>query len=101
MLVSAQICEALPYVVCRAVSQAELQILRNRESTAAPASAVPQANGSALPAAFAGPTLSRLRKVGQSGVARTSLQARHRWDAALRKVLVMLRVCRAFSQSKM
>ena len=82
------------------MSQCELNILRGRERAqeahVRASQALPEA---ALP--FSGPALLGLRMSGKSGVARTSLQARHRWEAALRKVLIMNKVVRAWGEVRM
>ena len=80
---------------CRAVDQAELAILRRRERSVGLGQPAPAAG------AFGSQAMLALRSAGRSGVARTSLLARHRWDVALQKVLVMNRVARAFTQSTM
>lgn len=50
---------------------------------------------------FAVPRLRPHYAASKSGVARVSLAARHRWEVALWKVLVMGKVARAFSQASM
>jgi hypothetical protein len=50
---------------------------------------------------FSGAAFRGLQLVSQSGVARTSLDAKHRWEWALRRVLMMRKVVRAFGESVM
>lgn len=86
------------------MSQAELRILRSRELRAALAAGTgTMQRGSSMTGhvALSGAALAGLKASGKSGVARESLRARHRWDTALRQVLIMLRVVRAITESKM
>jgi hypothetical protein len=89
---------------CRAVSEAELLIAQRRERLVQKQRSRllqprPKARlKSALHGGSDGKFLS-LAGASRSTVARTSLAARHRWECALRRVLIMNRVLRALQES--
>ena len=86
--------------MCRAVSEAELAILRKQERNTKKGRVqfqpIPEEHASTPVARGA---LLTLRERHRSGVARTSLAARYRWDWALRRILIMCKVTRAFQES--
>lgn len=91
-----------PQEACRAVSEAELAILRKQERKTSKGTvrfrSISEEHGNTPLARGA---LGNLKERHRSVVARTSLTARYRWEWALRRILIMSKVTRAFQESVM
>eukprot|EP00892_Ulva_mutabilis_P009416 jgi/Ulvmu1/6847/UM031_0052.1 len=89
-----------PKYFVRAVSEAELAILRKQERhTKKDTFRFRPIREKEARTPLGKGALLNLRERHRSGVARTSLAARYRWEWALRRVLIMSKVTRAFQES--